>query len=84
MLCATCAYTHIAPASTGDNSDISKDSRDWGGVPEGNLIGKAVFRFWPLTRVGLIGDRTDTYIDNPYDRNLRYPRHFTVPRRERR
>ena len=44
----------------GDNSDVSLDSRAWGGVPVDNVIGKAVFRFWPLRRVGLIKDKVNT------------------------
>ena len=38
----------------GDNSDNSRDSRYWGFVPKANLIGKAVFIYWPLNRLKLI------------------------------
>ena len=38
----------------GDNSAQSSDSRDWGTVPQRLMLGKAVFVFWPLSRVGLI------------------------------
>lgn len=38
----------------GDNSADSDDGRYWGTVPEENIIGKAVFRFWPPHRMGEI------------------------------
>lgn len=40
----------------GDNSADSYDGRYWGTVPEKNIVGKAVFRFWPLNRMGSISD----------------------------
>ncbi len=36
----------------GDNSANSTDSRFWGFVPKKNIIGKAIFRWWPLNRLG--------------------------------
>ncbi len=36
----------------GDNRRISKDSRFFGPIKEEQIIGKAVFRFWPLNKIG--------------------------------
>lgn len=36
----------------GDNRKISKDSRFFGPVTEDQIVGKAIFRFWPLSKIG--------------------------------
>lgn len=36
----------------GDNRAHSFDSRDFGFVPRRDMIGKALFRFWPLNKLG--------------------------------
>lgn len=33
----------------GDNRAFSLDSRSWGPLPEGNIIGRALLRLWPPT-----------------------------------
>ncbi|MBW4605120.1 MAG: signal peptidase I [Calothrix sp. FI2-JRJ7] len=44
----------------GDNRAQSYDGRCWGLVPRGNIIGRAVVRFWPLNKVGGI-DKAPAY-----------------------
>ncbi len=38
----------------GDHRSQSNDSRMWGLVPKENIYGKAVFRYWPMSKMGTI------------------------------
>ena len=38
----------------GDNREISKDSRSVGLIPMEEIKGKAVVRFWPLTKISMV------------------------------
>ncbi len=38
----------------GDNRNDSNDSHIWGFLPQENIIGQAIFRFWPFERLGLV------------------------------
>jgi signal peptidase I len=42
----------------GDNRNNSYDSHLWGFVPHDRIIGRAVVRFWPLSRMGGMGEPT--------------------------
>ena len=41
----------------GDNRNNSSDSRAWGYVPAQNIIGQAMFTYWPLDNLGGVGNR---------------------------
>jgi signal peptidase I len=43
----------------GDNRDNSSDSRSWGLVPEKYIYGKALFRYWPLSKASVIRHETE-------------------------
>jgi signal peptidase I len=44
----------------GDNRNFSYDGRCWGLVPRDKIIGRAVIRFWPLSKIGGI-DKAPVY-----------------------
>jgi signal peptidase I len=36
----------------GDNRQASSDSRSWGPITRDQLVGRVIFRYWPLSRSG--------------------------------
>lgn len=47
----------------GDNREHSSDSRTWGPIRRNDIVGKAILRYWPLTKSGLVKQEK-------YDANL--------------
>jgi signal peptidase I len=46
---------HVLPL--GDNRDNSHDGRYFGPVSQDNINGRVFFRFWPLNRIGYLGNQ---------------------------
>jgi signal peptidase I len=61
-------YPFVVPEDSyfmlGDNRLHSKDSRYWQNtfVQKDQILAKAVLRYWPLNKFGLIGDAKDGYV----------------------
>lgn len=45
----------------GDNRDFSSDSRLWGPLPRDLIVGRTVFRAWPVAKFGPIADFAPGY-----------------------
>ena len=57
----------------GDNRNNSKDSRELGQVPEDEIIGGAVFRFWPIGDFGSVAYPIETsYLVEDKDHNFTF------------
>lgn len=54
MLCGPIVVPENNYLMMGDNRGNSYDGRFWGFLPEDRFIGRAVFRFWPLTRIKVL------------------------------
>lgn len=41
----------------GDNRNHSSDSREWGAITRQEIVGRALFRYWPPQNMGLLTDK---------------------------
>lgn len=51
------AETLVGPGSyyvLGDNRGVSQDSRDWGAVPNENIVGRAWVSYWPIENFSVL------------------------------
>jgi len=42
--------------AVGDNRPYSSDSREWGPISKSDIVGKAFFRYWPVSAIGFLSE----------------------------